>query len=196
MSQYQISGEEWMFIRALFIAVEEEKIDYLRVYLLECSKDKSVRDLLLSLKNKKILAKEYKIPNEGEKFEIEDVIFSTKFLKTTFKTSNSAGIELMRVYPAYMSTNGGTLLNLRNIVSKGGYIDEDDFYFAYGKKIKFNPEIHTEVMKALEFGKKADLIKYSIVEFVGSSKWIELSETMKLDKIGKFVTKFDTHEVL
>ena len=196
MSLYQLNGEEWMFLRMLFIAVEEEKLDYLKVYLFECAKSQSVRALLSSLKEKKIIAKGYKIPNEGEKFEVTDVEFDTRFITKMFKASNAAGVELMRAYPAYMTTAGGTLLNLRNIVSKGGYIDEDDFYFAYGKKIKFSPITHKEVLKTLKFGSDNDLIKYSIVEFVGTSKWIELRETMHKDQMGKFLKKMDTHEVL
>jgi len=195
MKAYQLSGDEFIFLRVLFIAVEEDKLDYLKMYLLECAKGQSVRSLLTSLKSKKIIKKEYKIPEEGEKFEVDDVEFDDKFIAKIFKLSNIAGVELMRAYPAYMSANG-TLLNLRNIVSKGGYVDEDDFYFAYGKKIKFSPKTHKEVLEALEFGKKADLIKYSIVEFVGTSKWIELRETMDQDRLGKFVTKMDTREIL
>lgn len=196
MAQYELTGEEWMFLRVLFIAVEEQKSAYLHKYLLKCAKSVSVKELLTSLQTKKIIAQTYKVPEAGEKFVIEDVEFHDPFIKKVFKTSNSAGVELMRAYPAYMSTNGGTLLNLRNIVSKGGYVDEEDFYFQYGKKIKFSPELHNQVLLALAWGVKADLIKYSIVEFVGTSKWIELGETMTADKIGSFVTKMDTVQVL
>lgn len=196
MAQFQLTGEEWMFLRALFIAVDEEKFQYLQKYLLECAKSVSVRELLTSLKSKKIIAQDYDVPEVGAPFVIEDVEFTDSFTKKAFKTSNSAGIELMRAYPAYMSTNGGTLLNLRNIVSKGGYADEDDFYFQYAKKIKFNPKTHEQVLMALEFGKDKDLIKYSIVEFVATSKWIELAETMQADKMGSFLSKMDTLEVL
>ena len=196
MSEYNLTGEEWMFLRVLFIAVEEQKLPYLQKYLLECAKSISVRELLQSLKTKKIIAQSYQIPEVGEAFEVEDVEFHQPFMNKAFKVSNSAGIELMRNYPAYMSTASGTLLNLRNIVSKGGYIDEDDFYFQYAKKIKFSRVMHEQILQALEWGKEQDLIKYSIVEFVASSKWNELAETMNAAKIGNFVTKMDTIEVL
>ena len=67
----------------------------------------------------------------------------------------------------------------------------DDLFFAYGKAIKFNPEVHEEVMELLDWAIENHLISNGISDFIISRQW----ETIKEIKDGGS-TMFDTMEAL
>ena len=69
----------------------------------------------------------------------------------------------------------------------------DDFCFAYGKAIKFNPDMHNKIMETLEFGKENNLIHYGISEFVISMKWLEIEE---LQNSGGTLNGYNNSELL
>ena len=55
----------------------------------------------------------------------------------------------------------------------------DDFFFFYGKTIKWNPETHTQIIKLLEYAKENNLINYSIATFVINEKWREIQKAIQ-----------------
>ena len=87
--------------------------------------------------------------------------------------SQDLGMELFMAYPSTTTINN-RVFSLRNIAKV--YSSMDDFCFAYGKIIKFNPEKHKEIMDILEYAKEINLIKSGIVDFVISMKWLDYAE--------------------
>jgi hypothetical protein len=93
------------------------------------------------------------------------------------------GMELFMNYPSFVNIQGRQC-SLKNISKL--FKSMDDFCFAYGKAIKFNPEMHTKIMELLAFGKENDLIHYGITEFVISMKWLEIEELKLSDNINGY----------
>lgn len=52
----------------------------------------------------------------------------------------------------------------------------EDFFFFYGKTIKWNPTLHREIIDLLQWGKENDMIKMGISTFVINQSWIALKE--------------------
>lgn len=191
MAKHSLTAEEWLMTKLLFAAMEPNSMpEYLYKYVNECSKTGVVRETLESLKKKKVLDKNYKVPKQGEAFLIEDVEFSESFVKNYFKIGLDAGLELFMAYPKLLYVNGKQFSATN--VTKGGYRTLDDFFFTYSRSIKFDRELHEKILKALTWAEENNLLNYGIVEYVVSQKWWEHFEMIAKDKIGKFVTKFDT----
>ena len=175
LDKYSLTPEE-----LVFLAQEEENHpEYLAKYLNLNIKKESTRDVLISLQEKGVILKTYKIPNKGESFYPDDVLFNKLFLSTYIKNSGELGIELYNNYPLNIFV-GGVRYSLRNISKKFNSFEE--FCYAYGKAIKFDPNTHKEVMDILEQAKESNLINTGICEFVISMKWLELKDI--LDKGG------------
>jgi hypothetical protein len=169
MIKYDLSEQELMIIKLIFLAQENKK-EYLIKYFTH--KDHSIlKDVLISLQDKGIILKSYKIPNKGDNFIPEDVDFNKVFLKNYLQYSNDLGMELFQNYPAFTVINGRTF-SLKNITKV--FKSLEDFCFAYGKSIKFNLEKHEEVMELLEYAKSTNFINFNICEFVVSQKWEEI----------------------
>ena len=172
MIKYQLSPEELLVLKLIFLA-QENHSEYLAKYFSQGSFKGTIRETLKSLQDRGIINKSYKIPETGTTFKPLDVDFNKIVLKSFMQHSGELGMELFMNYPSFVNINGRNC-SLKNI-SKS-FKDMDDFCFAYGKAIKFNPDNHLKVMDALAFGKEHELLHYGIVEFVVSMKWLELSE--------------------
>ncbi len=191
MARWSLTADEWMLTRLLMLAQDpENRPQYLKRYLTECAKTNLTREVLISLQNKKVIDKSYKVPKTGEKFSVDDLEFTEMFRKSHFKLSAEAGLELFDAYPAHMYGQGGKILNIRNI-TKGGYADLESFSFAYSKAIKHDPKLHREVLESLEYAKEHDMVQYGIVEYIASQKWREHMQMMKDGGIGGFTVKLD-----
>lgn len=181
LERYNLTAEEWFVLRLLILAsVDEGKDTYIKQYM-KLPTAGNLRDILVSLQNKSVILKTYKIPNKGEKFNPEDVDLNKNFMKAFYKCSGVLGKELFEEYPATLETRG-KLLFLNNITK--GYKDMEELCFDYGRIIKFNPETHKEVMELLKFGKENNLICYGIVEFIKSYKWLTIK---KMKEDGSYV---------
>lgn len=181
LERYNLTAEEWFVLRLLILAsVDEGRDTYIKQYM-KLPTAGNLRDILVSLQNKSVILKTYKIPNKGEKFNPEDVDLNKNFMKAFYKCSGVLGKELFEEYPATLETRG-KLLFLNNITK--GYKDMEELCFDYGRIIKFNPETHKEVMELLKFGKENNLICYGIVEFIKSYKWLTIK---KMKEDGSYV---------
>lgn len=149
MEKYNISSNEWLFIKLLFLAKEEYFPDYMYRFLslpLEIRGD--LIELLQNLQNKGIVLKSYKIPKKGERFYPENVEFNKAFINTYFRASFVMGEELWNLYPMETVINGVSY-SLKNIAKK--YNSIEDFFAFYGKSIKYNPDKHKEVIDLLSW---------------------------------------------
>lgn len=197
MSEYSLDAEEYMFIQLVFLAVEPNPHpQYLYKYFRECKKATPTREMILSLKDKKILSKNYSVPEKGEIFRIEDLEFDKTFINKYFKESFEGGEELFNLYPDYLqNASNGNLYPAKNI-TKGGFMSLEDFFFAYSKAIRHSRANHEKVMDILNWSIQNKLITYGIVEYVVTRKWNDHIRMRELDQVGGFNVKMDTLEDL
>lgn len=173
MNSYNLSSNDFDLIQMIFMAQEEEGHPE---YLYQWFKIHGVdvfRACLQELKDKGVILKSYEIPERGANFTPDDIEFNQVFMKAYYKHSGDMGAELFKAYPSFVNINGKAA-SLKNISKY--YSSLDDFFFTYGKSIKFNPEKHQLVMELLGKAKELDLIHYGILEFVTSQKWLTLEE--------------------
>ena len=81
MEKYHLTAEESLVIELLFLAsIEEGHSEYLVKYFTIQIDRTELRDILISLQDKGIIVKSYKIPSKGQKFDIVAVEFNKNFL--------------------------------------------------------------------------------------------------------------------
>jgi len=182
MIKYQLFPEELLIIKFIFLA-QEDHPEYLSKYFSQMPLKGAPRDTLLALQEKGIINKSYKIPEKGATFNPRDVDFNKIFLKSYIQHSGDMGMELFMNYPSFVNINGRQC-SLKNISKM--YKSMDDFCFAYGKAIKFDPNVHAKILELLEFAKENNLLHYGIVEFISSMKWLEIEELKLSDNLNGY----------
>jgi hypothetical protein len=196
MTKFSLDANHWFVLRSLFIAKDTGKTDYLFSYFTNCSKTGAPREILLNLKEKKILSKNYKIPEKGEPLNLDDLTFEPSFEKAYFKKSYECGKEIFEAYPHYLVMDNGKMLPARNLTSKIVFKTLDDFYIFYAKTIKYDAALHEKILNSLEFAKENDLIKSSLVEYCVSQKWLDHIESMEKNKLGEFNNYHDATKIV
>lgn len=196
MESFGIDANHFYLIRYLLIAKYEGDHGPLHKYVLACYKQNLSRELFTSLQDKGILSKKYKIPVSGEALNVKSLEFTDRFLKKYFKMSCEAGEELFEAYPSFLVLPNGAMLPAKNITSKVVYKSLDDFFFAYCKKIKFDPEMHDKVMKSLEYAKTNNLLQSGISEFVISEKWREYIKLMEEEGLSEYTKTYDSTKII
>lgn len=185
INKYKLTTNELFLLKLLILALEENQLKYLYTYLQENDfARKSLRDTLISLQNNNIINNSYKIPEKGEKFKIEEIILNKNFLKEFYKNSGILGQDLFDNFPPFLDTPN-VLYPLRNIAKK--YNSLEEFFFVYGKNIKFDYENHKKILDILAWAKENNLVTWTITEFVISAKWLEL-ELLKNNNYGELKT--------
>ena len=184
MIKYQIFPEELLFIKLVFLA-QEGHPEYLSKYFSQMPLKGAPRDTMLSLQEKGIINKSYKIPEKGQTFNPLEVDFNKLFMKSYLQHSYDMGMELFTIYPSFVNISG-KLCSIKNISKNFNSFEE--FAFAYGKAIKFDEETHNEILELVQWAKEQDLIHYGICEFIISFKWLELKELQEIGVNGMFKT--------
>ena len=96
LEQYKVTPNEFYLLRTLILYPDYP--EYLTRYLQLCVKSNiNIRDLLISLQNKQIITKAYKIPEPGNPLVVEDITLNLNFLKNCNKASFDLGRELFEV---------------------------------------------------------------------------------------------------
>ena len=176
LEQYLLTAEEWLIIRLLFLASEEEKHkEYLVKYLMYAKPD--LRNIIVSLQNKGVISKSYKIPNKGCTFDPADIVFNRNFTNKYLKFSYTLGQELFDNYPVTINVNGITY-SARTSGTK--YKDLEDMFYAYGRAIGNKLEVHQHVLELLEWAKENGLVNKGLYRFIADREWLNL-EAMKDD---------------
>lgn len=171
-TKYHLNPNDLFIIRILMLAQEEDDSYLYRYLLLPEDVRGDFRTSLIRLQNKSILNKSYHIPPKGERFEPMDVEFNKTFVKGFLKASFEMGKELFETYPMFGNINGCTV-PLRGISKK--FDSLEDFYRAYGKAIKWNPETHSKIIDTLQWAKdNTQFIQFSLASFVVDHRWEEL----------------------
>lgn len=188
MEKYRLTAEEALLIELLFLAsIEEGHSEYLVKYLSMPITRTDLRDLLCSLQNKGIITKQYKIPEKGQGFDPECVIFNQNFLHNYRKFSGDLGAEFYMTYPHNGIING-IEVPLNNWAKR--FKTEEEFYYAYGKSIGWKLDKHNEVLELVKWAKdnNCNLLNMNMADFVVSKIWRNIAEL----KNGDSVMRFDT----
>lgn len=188
MEKYHLTAEESLVIELLFLAsIEEGHSEYLVKYFTIQIDRTELRDILISLQDKGIIIKSYKIPSKGQKFDPEAVEFNKNFLHNYRKFSGELGQEFFKEYPSIAIINGNEA-PLKNYAKK--FNSEEDFYFHYGKAIGWKLEKHQEVIELIKWAKdnNCTLLNMNIADFTISKMWRSIKEL----KEGDGVMQFDT----
>lgn len=176
LEQYNLTAEEWLVVRLLFLASEEENHkDYLIKYIMYAKPD--FRNIIISLQNKGIISKSYKVPEKGTSFNPEDIVFNKNFTNKYLKFSYTLGQELFDNYPVTINVNG-IIYSARTAGNK--YKDLEDMYFAYGRAIGNKLEVHEHVLELLNWAKENGLVNKGLYRFIADREWLNL-EAMKDD---------------
>ena len=191
LSKYRITPNELMLVRTLLILQDEDTEDLFKDYI-ELLHDCGIklREVLLSLQEKGIILKNFKVPKEGEAFNPYSIPFNKTSIKTLYKCSFELGKELFEEYPQMTNING-TMVTLRGVSKHFNSLE--DCYFRYGRNIKWDEERHKYIIELVKWAKEHDLIKQSLSSFVINNAWLDL-EAIRNGDSGNY--NFDTIRVL
>lgn len=180
LEKYNLTPTELSVLKYIILYQEDNTSNYLSRYLKSNNKS-TFRDTLVSLQNKGIILKSYKIPNKGEKFDPNNIAINLNVVKTFWKGSYEIGKELFETYPMFAQINGA-LVSIRTI-SKKFNTPEDAFRY-YGKVIRWNKELHNKIIELLKWEQDNDIhfINMSLSSFIIDQKWNEL-EALKDGKL-------------
>ena len=168
LEKYNLTPTELMTIRTILLAQDNQE-DYLFKFNNILTKtDVKFRDILISLQNKQIITKAYKIPNEGESFEFEDVTFNKSIVKAFYRASFELGKELFNVYPQTTVVNG-VIYALRRVSKKFNSIE--DAFRVYGKTIRWDEELHNEIIELVKWGIDNDYSFTTLDDFIVDNAW-------------------------
>jgi hypothetical protein len=176
LEKYKINSDELLFITVILLIQEGEANQYIQTYFSlpnECRG--SIRELLLSLQEKQIITKDYKIPPTGSKFIPEDITFNKNFIKNFYKASFYIGKELFEAYPMFCTINGCPT-SIRSVSKK--FDSLEDFYRFYGKQIGWNPVKHAHIMELVKWGSEHNVINCTLCNFIIDKKY-EVLEAMR-----------------
>lgn len=172
LEKYNINSDELLFITVILLIQEGNNNPYIQLYFsLPAACRGSIRDLLISLQEKQVITKEYKIPPSGTKFIPEDVSFNKNFIKNFYKGSFWIGKELFDVYPLSTVVNG-VEYKLRRVSKK--FDSLEDAYRAYGKAISWKPETHQHILELIEWGKNNNYQFTTLSDFIVDNDWLNI----------------------
>lgn len=167
-----LTPTEFFILRLLMLAIDGDS-ETLINYLSNVTNGKELlRQVLQSLKDKKVILSTFKVPCEGESLNYKNIPLNKNFIKMYIRESNEMGKELFDAYPPFINING-KLCSIKNF-TRANLFSFEDFCLYYTKTIKSAKTTHERVMEALAYGKENNLINYSIIEFIASRKYLEI----------------------
>jgi len=190
MEKYNLTPSEYFVVKLIFMTQEGYEESYLLRYL-KINKD-TFRDDLVSLQNKGVILKSWKIPEKGSKFDPLEIPLNKNFFKNMFKSSLELGKQLFDAYPMFVNINGSTF-SLRSFAKKFDSIE--DFFRFYGKTIHWDLDKHNKILDLIKWDQDNNVgfLKMSICNFVIEQKWNELEALKNGDIVN---INFDTIQQL
>lgn len=183
LDKYRLVPTELMFVRILLILQDEDNEELFGRYL-RVLKDGGInlRELIVTLQDKEIILKSYKIPKQGQTFDPFSIPINKNFIKNLYKCSFELGKELFEAYPQFGHING-SVIPLRGVSKK--FDSLEDAYFRYGKNIGWNPEKHNHIVSLVNWAKENELLNMSLASFIVNNSWLDL-EAMKNGDAGNY----------
>ena len=167
LEKYKLTPTELFTIKLILLAKEDGEYKWLQRYVQIIK----LRDILVSLQEKGIILKSWKLPKEGQQLIVEDITFNQNFQKQYFRASFEMGEELFNTYPQSTIVNGA-VFNLRRISRK--FDSLEDAFSKYAKYIHNNPEIHQEVIELVKWGIDNGYNFTTLDSFIVDNSWIAI----------------------
>lgn len=172
LDKYRLVPNELLFIRILLILQDENNEDLFCKYInVLKSGGVNLRELILTLQDKEVILKSYKIPKEGQTFDPYSIPINKNFIKNLYKCSFELGKELFEAYPQFGTVNG-SLVGIRSVSKK--FDSLEDAYFKYGKAIGWSIERHNHIIDLVNWSKEYNIINYTLATFIVDNRWLEL----------------------
>ena len=167
LEKYKLTPTELFTIKLILLAKEEGEYKWLQRYVQIIK----LRDILVSLQEKGIILKSWKLPKEGQQLIVEDIAFNQNFQKQYFRASFEMGEELFNIYPQSTIVNG-QIYNLKRVSRK--FDSLEDAFAKYAKYIHNNPEIHQEVIELVKWGIDNGYNFTTLDSFIVDNSWIAI----------------------
>jgi hypothetical protein len=171
LEKYNLTPTELFTIKVILLAKEEGEYEWLQRFV----KIVKLRDILVSLQEKGIILKNWKIPKEGSKLEIEIIPFNQNFQKQFFRASFEMGEELFEAYPQSTIVNG-SLYNLKRVSKHFDSLEQA--FLKYSKYIKNNPDTHQHIIELIKWGIDNGYNFSTLDSFIIDNSWLAI-EAMK-----------------
>ena len=181
LDKYKLTCNELMFIRVTLIFQDESNEELFKNYFKAIKNTGiNVRELLVSLQQKGVILKSYKIPAEGTALNPMTIEFNKNFLKQLYRSSFEMGKELFEAYPQFATLSNGSVVTLRGVSKHFNSLE--DAYYRYGKCIKYNNDLHKEIIDLVNWGKDNNIICQSMSSFIINNNWHDLKALRDGDK--------------
>ena len=167
LEKYKLTPTELFTVKLILLAKEDGEYKWLQRYVQIIK----LRDILVSLQEKGIILKSWKLPKEGQQLIVEDITFNQNFQKQYFRASFEMGEELFNVYPQSTIVNG-QIYNLKRVSRK--FDSLEDAFAKYAKYIHNNPEIHQEVIELIKWGIDNGYNFTTLDSFIVDNSWIAI----------------------
>ena len=172
LHKYNLNSNELLVLRCI-VMLQEEKQELLFQSLMAMLNNNNLdlRNILLSLQNKNIILKSYKIPEKGQSFDPYSIQLNKNFVKQLYKSSFELGKELFDSYPQMTYINGSAVM-LRGVSKHFNSLE--DCYFKYAKSIGFNIDKHNKILELVNWAKESNILNKSLGAFVVDNSWLDL----------------------
>lgn len=179
LDKYRLVPTELFLIRVLLI-LQDDGDEELFIRYIRTLKQAGInlRNILINLQEKEVLLKSCKIAKEGEEFDPYSLQLNKNFIKNLYKCSFTLGKELFEEYPAFAVINN-SYTSLRGVSKHFNSLE--DAYIKYGKSIKWNPEIHQEIIELVRWAKEHNMLNMSLGSFIVNNGWHDLKAIMNGD---------------
>jgi hypothetical protein len=167
LEKYKLTPTELFTIKLILLAKEDGEYKWLQKYVQIIK----LRDILVSLQEKGIILKSWKLPKEGQQLIVEDITFNQNFQKQYFRASFEMGEELFNVYPQSTIVNG-QIYNLKRVSRK--FDSLEDAFAKYAKYIHNNPDIHQEVIELVKWGIDNGYNFTTLDSFIVDNSWMAI----------------------
>lgn len=167
LEKYKLTPTELFTIKLILLAKEDGEYEWLQRYVQIIK----LRDILVSLQEKGIILKSWKLPKEGQQLIVEDITFNQNFQKQYFRASFEMGEELFNTYPQSTIVNG-QIYNLKRVSRK--FDSLEDAFAKYAKYIHNNPEIHQEVIELIKWGIDNGYNFTTLDSFIVDNSWMAI----------------------
>ena len=167
LEKYKLTPTELFTIKLILLAKEDGEYKWLQRYVQIIK----LRDILVSLQEKGIILKSWKLPKEGQQLIVEDITFNQNFQKQYFRASFEMGEELFNIYPQSTIVNG-QIYNLKRVSRK--FDSLEDAFAKYAKYIHNSPEIHQKVIELVKWGIDNGYNFTTLDSFIVDNSWMAI----------------------
>ena len=167
LEKYKLTPTELFTVKVILLAKEDGEYEWLQRF----AKIVKLREILVSLQEKGIILKSWKLPKEGTQLIVEEIPFNQNFQKQFFRASFEMGEELFETYPQSTIVNG-SLYNLKRVSKHFDSLEQA--FLKYSKYIKNNPETHQHIIELVKWGIDNGYNFSTLDSFIIDNSWLAI----------------------